>query len=594
MKWLLLMFVIQSAPGKALLTRSGVNKAVLVNVQTGTSVPRAGGKYFSGPIDVYYTAEMLDKLQVYLENTHSSTEQRFKAELGRLMAAAERTQRGSSDHNALDAALQFSRQDRQESEAATLELLEFYYTARAMMGSHSTAPDCRFLACGPDAECVSRNGRARCECRACFAGDGFTCRPRPCDAATDFTAKPLLGRVPAGYPLVPRSEPGAAVELHLALLSPQHLAVAVRDASAGDAGRLIVGRVVGAGVTWGAWQGFADKAFGPALAGLPGGRLLAAYRDSDQGGVLRAQAARLNATDGLSLVLGGPRPLARSQAQRAALVPLAASRVVCLFAESASAGAAVLRVRPDGALSVEAATGFAEGLRVAQLAAAPLSPTSLVVGYRALPDPLATSRQASRELSAVWMGLQDNELVIDPHPIAIEPGLVGMLARDVAVVAENMFAYSYESGRERLTKLVIVRVDPVTHKMSVVGGPRVIGRGETTYVQGISMASGPLTPTTFTYFQHPRDNGMAEVCHVSPRGEVARCSDVMWSDSELKVVSGSRLPDGRLAFASANMDGALFYQLLGTQEMGMAALPWASPVPRRVAPGQFCAGELEA
>jgi len=206
---------------------------------------------------------------------------------------------------------------------------------------------------------------------------------------------------------------------------------------------------------------------------------------------------------------------------------------------------------------------------VARITATALSPSSLVAAYRVLPEPSAAPGQASRELSAVWMGVRGGELVVSAHSLALEPGRVGAWARDVALVSQDLFAYSYQAGPERQTKLALVRVDPETHQMAVTSGPTVIGHGDATSVRGISLPSGPASPRTFTYFQRPSENAMAEVCNVSPDGRITDCRDVMWADTETRAASGVRLPDGRLAFAFANKAGAPFYQLLSGSESGV-------------------------
>merc|ERR1719277_2680837 len=113
------------------------------------------------------------------------------------------------------------------------------------------------------------------------------------------------------------------------------------------------------------------------------------------------------------------------------LVALASNRVVCLYSETATDGsgavtgaygsAALAEVLPGGSLKVFGTYRFSEGPLLARISAVALSPTSLVVAYRAVPETKVRAGHPSRELSAQWIGMADNELVVDPHPIALEP-----------------------------------------------------------------------------------------------------------------------------------------------------------------------------
>mmetsp|Transcript_89714 Transcript_89714/g.192299 ORF Transcript_89714/g.192299 Transcript_89714/m.192299 type:complete len:609 (+) Transcript_89714:117-1943(+) len=550
--------------------------------------PAAKVGYSSGPVavDVYGASRLLDGIKAATQRQKKSSDLRFDALQQVFSETASSVKPGSPDMALLDEAQRNSQVMRSELDATAVEMSEFYYTVKAVMGSQEVAPNCKFLACGAHAVCRNismvghASGGARCECKSCFVGDGLTCRPGPCSASS-VSAKPILAPLPPGYPIVPREVPGHVAELQLTLLkSGEILAAAFRDASRGNRGVLVLGRPTDSDVEWGTWQPFSDEdsAFGPVLCGLGAGRRLAlAYRDEAQGGVGYLVGAQLNATDDLRVIFGGSIAFARWQAERAVLVPLAAARVALIYAEAgqqgpgrargAAGGVALVRLGVKGALGILGRYGFAQGLAVSRLSAAALTPTSFVVAYSA-ENALHAEDRVSRELSAVWMGVMDGELVVDPHSIALEPERKGMGARDVALISQNLIAYSYESITDRSTKMTIIRVDPTTHRMTITGGPQVIARGGSSFVRSISLPSGPMPTRTFTYFQRPGANGMAEVCRVSPEGRISNCHDVMWADSELAIASGIRLHDGRLAFVFASPAGKLFYQLLGSEDAG--------------------------
>lgn len=549
------------------------------NGGTASTTPLDAGHYAPGELDVYYTAEMLDKLSGYLKRTHSSMEARYDLEKQRLSAAAQGTPPNSTDRKALQDALQRSEASRAESMAASLEMLQFYYAVKAIMGSKSAAPGCQFLVCGRHATCIEKGGQAHCRCEPCFEGDGFMCRPARCGPVTDFSAQPLLGQPPIGYPVVPQTTPKGVVELQLVSFSSDKLAVAVRDSHLGNRGFLIVGRAGNTEIVWGSWKEFSGgvKAFGIALAGFPNGRLAIAFRDADRSGTGYLMAGFLTDAKKLIVEFVKPQAFARDQAQHAALVPLASSRVACLYSEhafdaSAKAkpfgGMALVQVGEGGHLKTLGKYHFAHGELVTRITATPLSPSSFVVAYRVVPGVAAPPNEPSKELSALWVGMHGTELMVDPHPVTLEPERVNMWARSVALVAQNLIAYSYQSGTEKATKLVTLHVNPKTHRLTVADGPHLLSKGSTSFVHAVSLPSGAASPKTFTYFQKPGGTATAQVCRISPQGSIASCQEVPWADAELKSVSGVRLPDGRMALAFASMSGAPQCQILGPTESG--------------------------
>jgi len=528
---------------------------------------------------VYYAAELLDGLRVFAHDQNLASEERFEEETARLDAALEQAPAGSASNSAIQRALDAVAQDRVDSQVAATATLEYYYTAKAVLGSQSTIPDCSFVACGDHADCVPADAGVRCQCKPCYIGDGFTCRPVPCAPRTLGSAAPVRGPLPAAYPVVRRQAPGQVGEVQLAVFgqdSEPQLAVVFRDISNGNRASLVIGRLNDMEVDFGNWHPLSTSAaFGLSIAGFPNGRLLLSFRigllmnstSYVMGGVV-------NRSGDLTARLSAPRPLARGQVESLVMVPLSRSRAVCLHGEGEtgrprgaprSGGTAQLvEVLPDAVTRVIGRYRFAEGWRVERISATALSPTSLVAAYRAqrCDDPASPESAVSHELAAQWIGMARDGLLIDPHPAGLETERTHMLARDVALVAQDTFAYSYESQREGVAKVAVVHVNNVSHRMTVTGGPEVIARGAVRFLHSVSLPAGAASPMTLTMFQRPQESCFAEVCRVSPEGRLAGCRDIAWADQEIQELSVGRLPDARLAVAYVSMRGTLLYQLL--------------------------------
>jgi hypothetical protein len=516
----------------------------------------------------------MDMFKVFIQSQQSYIQGRYDRELQRLLAAVSHAPSGPGGRGVLALALNYSQHERMQSEAAIQETQRFYHTLSGMLGSRSAAPSCGLLACGPSAECKAAAGARgyRCYCKVGFEGDGFACKSVEVIAAALLTAQPIMGM------RLSREVPPDVRDIHIAVLSPVLIAVVLRDASLGNQGYLVPGRVTETQVVWAPWQNFTaanTSAFSPVVAGLPNKEFLIAYRDQDTGGAGYLVGGHLDLTEA---GIGEPILLSREQSQRMVLVPMDKNNMVCLYAgrpqndlaawgernedlQAYFGGAALVKVGLRGQLQLLGKFRFARDEPVTRIAATAMSPTSLVVAYRTLPtsDELGWP---SRELAMRRIEMVDEELVVDQQPFYVEPQHAKMWFRDVAQLTQNLFAYSYYSGKENETKMTIVRVDPLSHQMTVAGGPVVLAKGSSSYVQSIPLASGNAPPKSFTYFQHPGGNGMAEVCRISSKGVPDGCRNVRWADNSWAVVSGARLQDGRLMFVAANEAGKPFFQLL--------------------------------
>lgn len=537
-------------------------------------------------VDVYYTAEMLDKLKVVTEQRRLAGEKRFNAEHDRLAAALSRAS-NPGDQQLLNESLAKVEEFRQEEETAVDRMYQFYYTTKAALGARGAdAPKCDYLVCGQNAAChvLPMNQGARCKCNNCFKGDGFVCKPSLCGAGGGSDT--FLGAQPLVQFRKDVAKPNFQ-DIHATAFGDNFVAVVFRDSKQGDRGFVKVGHVGPGMVKWSALQAFSGdmSAFGPTVQGLSNGRLLISFRDMDIDGegyfVGGEFLGDLQAFTNTSL--RSPQPFSKKQAHKVALVPLATSRVVCLYAgraplgpdspsEEAFGAAMLVQVLQQGTISILGKYHFANDLRVARLSATALSPTSLVVAYRGLPptDEEVQPGATSKELSLAWIGMRDEELIVEQSNLKLEPEKTEMWSRDVAVISAQLFSYAYYSSTERKTKLAVIHMDPETHHFTLTNTPTIVGVGVANWVQAPAIVSGMGTPRALVTFQEPHRRVSAEVCKIGSDGKVMACSKAGWADAEVKISSSTRLKDGRIFLAYADTAGDGYYQAFGAQEFAVA------------------------
>lgn len=511
--------------------------------------------------DVYYVAESLDKLKFATQKQQYSAGERYKLEHSRLQAAIEQATL-PADRSLLETTVEATEENQMEETNAFKAMYNMYYTMKAVFGAASTASSCEFLTCGEHGRCESDGVTAQCKCKPCFEGNGFMCKPSTCSPTTSFTAQSMSLHLKNGAP--------AMEDVTVAVFQQNRLAVAFRDTKQGNRGFLMLGTAKEADIEWGQLQPFSKdlKAYNPQIIVTTIGRIVAQFRDEAKDGTGYIVGGRVDEADAMKAIMLEATGFVKSQAESAALVSLATYRVVCLYAHPAGAkeqaygGALFLQVLKGGSLSIMGKYRFADHL-VTSIAAVSLRPTSFVVAYRDPPSATASAASYSRELSAVWMSMQDDELIVDPHPIVIEPETKDMGLRDVSLVSENLFAYSYQSNSDKKTKMAIVRVDPDTHRMKVTDTPKELTSGETTFVKSISTPFQSLAPHTLTYLQHPEKNSVAETCRISPKGKISDCQELPWANTRVGSVTASRLGDGRLVFVFGNEKKDPYYQMLG-------------------------------
>jgi hypothetical protein len=510
--------------------------------------------------DVYYVAEALDKLKVNTTRQQHDAELRYGLEQERLRAAMEQASL-PADRSLLETTVQETEENKMEEVDAFKAMYNMYYTMKAAFGAAATAPSCEFLTCGEHGRCVSDGVAASCECKPCFEGNGFICKPASCSPTKRFTAQPMT----LFMKKVPLME-----DISVSVFQKNRVAIAFRDKAQMNKGFLMLGTAEEADIKWGEMQSFSGKrkAYNPKIIVMPTGRIVVQFRDAPKDGTGYLVGGRINETNASQAIMLKPVGFVKGQAEPAALVQLATSRVVCLYShpkgakEQAYGGALFLQVIHGGSLSIIGKYRFADHL-VSNIAAVSMRPTSFAVAFRDPPLPDAASNAPSRELSVVWMSMQDEELVVDPHPIVLEPKSKDMGVRDLAMVSENLIALSYQSNADKKTKMAIVKVDPDTHRMKQLGESVVLASGDTPFVKSISTPFMSLAPHTLTYLQHPRKSSVAETCRISARGNIANCQELPWSNTQVSTVAAARLGDGRLVFIFADRKLAPYYQMLG-------------------------------
>eukprot|EP00397_Hematodinium_sp_SG-2012_P047853 GEMP01054583.1.p1 GENE.GEMP01054583.1~~GEMP01054583.1.p1 ORF type:complete len:384 (+),score=97.91 GEMP01054583.1:20-1171(+) len=241
------------------------------------------------------------------------------------------------------------------------------------------------------------------------------------------------------------------------------------------------------------------RAFTPVVAGLPSGRVVVAYRDAnDKGNGLIVGAAITPA----GVTLGIPLPFARHQEHQMAVLPLPGNHVVVFYSDrivdalgktkERFGGVGLFVVGARGDVVLKGKLRFAE-VPVTRIRAALLSSNEFVVAYRHVQNEIGVEKQ---EGNVVYGAFHEGEVVFDPHPISMEPDKVDVWARDLTLVSMNTFAYGYYLAGSEELKVQLVKVDPMTHRMTKKS-VQVVGHGFTPFMKGVSLAFAPNEPRTY-------------------------------------------------------------------------------------------------
>ncbi|CAK9028303.1 unnamed protein product [Durusdinium trenchii] len=487
------------------------------------------------------------------------------ADAARQRSTIQRAQ-SMQDKALLEDAYQIQEESRMEEENAQGMAASFAATLQQFSGQREGANSCTGLTCGGNGYCDESQEGARCRCKAGYEGTGLVCNP-----ASAFVERPLISGSPG------TKQPEVA-DLYVTSLRDNGVAVVFRDISRQNSGFLVIGLAQDSGMRWSAPSLLSQSAvFGPVLAELEApNRLAIAFRTADRGGDGVLVGARRDADN--RITLGAPRVFAHYQAQTMALLALPQSRVVVLFSEHQPSKAASGKMEHFGtsllAEIMDERSGqmaprvlgkyhFAQ-TRVSRLSAAPLSSKTFAIAYRELPDKAdSPSREASVALAELW----GSELVFTTKPMSLEPR-EQIWARSVAGLGDGAFAYTYHSGKEEVTKQVVLRLN-AAHRLEVLQEPRVIASGFSPFVSTVSTvqrdeAQPAQGHRLFTFLGGDQGaKGRGRLCGVNEQGLPDHCQDVGSSEKEVLAVAATLLSDQRVFLLTSSASGVPYYTLVG-------------------------------
>jgi len=437
----------------------------------------------------------------------------------------------------------------------------------ALGAAYEGSKGCADITCGPHATCTTTTLGGECVCDEGYIGNGQNCH-----APEIFLPNKLLhdGGVDGSAAKV--------AELHVAVFMGAKVVCVWRDVTNKNVGRVMLAHTPPGNVIWASPEKFSggSKAFSPQVVGFPTNRIAIVYRDEDKEGVgwIRGGeigVSRVRGAD-LHITWGEPQSFCRNQAHKIAVVNLPRSRLAAFYSdhipatatkeEEAFGNSVMADVDGMGGVRIIGKFRFTDDA-VVRLEATLLSPTQFIVACRASKsvNEMDTSDIMRQEAMAVYGEMDDDDLLFDPQHLNIEPEKEQVWARSVGLVGKNEFAYAYQMGEKRRTKIAVVKVDPESHKMTVVDGPVVLHKGFSPYVKLINLAYAPTDPHTLVYYQ-PKNKDLINICRFKD-GKITRCEDFPWVAQELSSVSAINLGGGRVLFMFANLQGIGYWQVMG-------------------------------
>eukprot|EP00913_Durusdinium_trenchii_P017771 g16698.t1 len=180
--------------------------------------------------------------------------------------------------------------------------------------------------------------------------------------------------------------------------------------------------------------------------------------------------------------------------------------------------------------------------------------------------------------------LWGSELVFTTKPMSLEPR-EQIWARSVAGLGDGAFAYTYHSGKEEVTKQVVLRLN-AAHRLEVLQEPRVIASGFSPFVSTVSTvqrdeAQPAQGHRLFTFLGGDQGaKGRGRLCGVNEQGLPDHCQDVGSSEKEVLAVAATLLSDQRVFLLTSSASGVPYYTL-GPKGPG--------PPPKKAAPAKAAA-----
>uniref|UniRef100_A0A7S4SGH6 EGF-like domain-containing protein n=1 Tax=Alexandrium monilatum TaxID=311494 RepID=A0A7S4SGH6_9DINO len=432
----------------------------------------------------------------------------------------------------------------------------------------SNGVGCDQMACGPHSSCTETTTGAECVCNEGYVGQGTNCRAPP-----EFMPHRLLREGTAGAT--------EAADMDVNVFDSNRIAIVFRDVSAGNVGRVLVGRVREAGMAdLSPPEQFTlkgGKAFNPVVAGTSSGKIAIAWRDDDRQGACWLRGASLGGTvrgADMAITWGQPDNFCSGQAHKMSIVGLPNGRVAVLFSDRILAtqrnpmesfgNSLLAEVGTSGAVTVMGTYRFTDS-PVCRLEVTKVTPSAFVLAARAgkAMDDMDPSLITRQEAMAMYGEVVGDDLVFDPNAMNIEPQRVHIWARGLSLIAPNTVAYAYQDGSDMSMKMAVIEIDPVTHRMTLAQQPVLLRGGFSPYVSMLSVPYTASDPHTLVYYEG-NYSSMVSLCSWGVRDKkVSRCEDFSWLMQKLSSVSGVHLGGGKSFMVFSTEAGVPYYGVFG-------------------------------
>jgi len=517
--------------------------------------------------DVLFLMKLLDRFKLFAKQGEAQLETRHQDELFRMNEYV-----NHAHHDDVKLVMQQELSTSAESEIEAKKIFKSITMFsdsldQALGAAYNGSKGCADITCGPHATCTTTTLGGECVCDEGYIGNGQNCH-----APEIFLPQKLFhdGGIDGSAAKV--------TELHVAVFMGSKVVAVWRDMTNKDVGRVMLAHTTPGNVIWAAPEKFSggSKAYSPQVIGLPTNRIAIVYRDEDKQAVgwIKGGEIGISKVRGadLHITWGEPVSFCRDQAHKMAVVNLPRSRIAVFYSdhipatartEEESFGNSVLAdVDGNGGVSILGKFRWSDDA-VVRIEATLLGPNQFILGCRASKwvNDMDTSDIMRQEAMAVYGEMDGADLLFDPGHLNIEPEKEQVWARAVGLVGKNEFAYAYQMGEKRRTKMAVVKVDPETHKMTIADGPVVLHKGFSPYVQMINLAYAPTDPHTLVYYQ-PEGKDLINICRFK-KGKIERCEDFPWISQEVSSVSAINLGGGRVLFMFANKQGVGYYQVMG-------------------------------
>jgi len=514
--------------------------------------------------NVAFITEMLERFKYFAKHNGDRMAARQET-LQKKLKAAEAKATDANTKEALEKSLVNSGASEESAQAMYKDMNKFFTSMEVVLGSTKTGGTgrgCADITCGEHASCTSTTAGAECVCDEGYQGDG-----QKCDAPSAFIPRQLLydgalGRSPQ-------------VRDTAVYVVGRRVVVAWRDISHGNAGYVKLGDLLNNQVSFAPAERFAPKAFSPSIVAWETGKIIVAYRDDDKAGygILIAAAIGISGVRGADkhLTWGKPMTFAHNQSHRTSMLAISNNRFILNYSDHSQAtktsvsatsfGSSTLgMIKADADVSLIGTFRFAEEA-VTRIESILINEKSFIVAFRGakLIDEMDSTKFIHQEASCVLGSIHGEDLVFDPHPLHLEPMKQQFWARSLSLVEPNVFSYAYHSGLDQKTKLVTVKVDPSTHKMTPVS-TMILREGDTPYLRMVSM---PYTgaPHTVTFYQPEGATLLVNICSVSAEAVLSQCEDTEIAPA-VDSFGAASLPSGRMLLLFAP-GGVPYYQIVG-------------------------------